>query len=247
MAKLYSEQCSKCGGTFIFRESDLDADVTLIASRAVDIPGMSSIGCSFCHAGSLVGKNQLHPLEDPYLTQVKNAKRWAALAGLTQILFGIALQTGLGEAMLRFGSERWGAVTTIVLFLVVLCVPPAIAAGLLAPKLGRRAWPWILAAIILNWIVLLVLAGSRPMNIIPQASCAACNKVIKPLSVQGGMWGGTVADMPKIESDNGFVCESCGHIICVVCSGKKGSERGIREFVCTKCGHSPLKTFYRGD
>jgi len=78
--------------------------------------------------------------------------------------------------------------------------------------------------------------------------CASCSKSLRPFQVPSGMYATTVSDllkMPKIEPDNGFKCEGCGGVICPVCSGKKASAIGIREFVCTECGHRPLRTIYR--
>jgi len=78
--------------------------------------------------------------------------------------------------------------------------------------------------------------------------CATCGKSVRPLGGRGGMWSGTAAQllsMPKIEADNAFVCDKCGATICPVCSGNKASDMGIREFVCTQCGHRPIKTIYR--
>jgi DNA-directed RNA polymerase subunit RPC12/RpoP len=80
------------------------------------------------------------------------------------------------------------------------------------------------------------------------ANCAHCSKTLRPFPVSGGPWSGTLGQlnsMPKIEADNGFVCEGCGKTICPVCAGKRASELGVREFVCTECGHRPLKKIYR--
>jgi hypothetical protein len=79
-------------------------------------------------------------------------------------------------------------------------------------------------------------------------ACASCQKPLRPFGAPGGMWSGTLGEMlsmPKIEADNGFVCEACGKAVCPVCSGKKAGTLGVREFVCTHCGHRPLKTIYR--
>ena len=79
-------------------------------------------------------------------------------------------------------------------------------------------------------------------------NCAQCGKKLKPFPVSGGMWSGTLGELasrPQIEADHGFVCEKCEKTICPVCAGKRASELGVREFVCTECGHHPLKTIYR--
>ena len=78
--------------------------------------------------------------------------------------------------------------------------------------------------------------------------CANCGKNVTPFPGPGGMWSGTVgelASMPQIESHHAFVCEDCHSTICPVCLGKKASELGVRMFVCTQCGHKPVKTIYR--
>ena len=79
-------------------------------------------------------------------------------------------------------------------------------------------------------------------------NCAHCGKQLRPFPVRGGMWSSTLgqlASMPKIEADHGFVCEGCGKTICPVCAGNRASELGVREFVCTECGHRPMKKIYR--
>lgn len=78
--------------------------------------------------------------------------------------------------------------------------------------------------------------------------CACCSKKLRPFPVPGGQWSGTIgelASLPKIEENNGFVCENCGSLICPVCAGKKASELRVRQFVCTECGFMPLRTLYR--
>lgn len=86
-----------------------------------------------------------------------------------------------------------------------------------------------------------LLAGVRAV------SCASCSKALRPFAVASGSWSGTVEELGqmKIEPDHGFVCDSCRAVICPVCSGKKASELGVREFVCTQCGTKPLRTIYR--
>lgn len=80
-----------------------------------------------------------------------------------------------------------------------------------------------------------------------QVKCACCSKSIRPFPVPPGPWTGTVNELSKlkIESDHGFVCDACNAVVCPVCSGKKASELGVREFVCSQCGAKPLKTIYR--
>lgn len=78
--------------------------------------------------------------------------------------------------------------------------------------------------------------------------CAACNKQLRKFPARGGRFSGTMGQLlatPKMEPDHGFVCDACTAIICPVCSGKRSSELGTRQFVCTECGHSPLATIYR--
>ncbi len=82
----------------------------------------------------------------------------------------------------------------------------------------------------------------------PGARCATCQKTLRPFPLPSGMMVttlGAMSSMPRIDADNGFRCEGCGKIICPVCSGKRASAMGMREFVCTECGHRPLKTIYR--
>jgi rubrerythrin len=79
-------------------------------------------------------------------------------------------------------------------------------------------------------------------------TCAACGKLLRPFPVAKGSFAGTVGsamNLPKIEADHGFVCEQCQSTVCPVCSGKKAGQLGVRAFVCTQCGHQPLKTIYR--
>lgn len=93
-----------------------------------------------------------------------------------------------------------------------------------------------------------MLAPLRKQRVIEKGFCVACQKPLRPFSIASGMWSGTLSDqrsMPRIEPDNGFECDSCGHTICPICSGRKASELGIRAFVCTYCGYSPLATIYR--
>lgn len=81
------------------------------------------------------------------------------------------------------------------------------------------------------------------------ARCHECSRAIEPFGMAGGTWTGSLDDLatlPAIQTHNGFVCNSCGKVSCPVCSGRKASERGVREFVCTACGHSPISTIYRG-
>lgn len=78
--------------------------------------------------------------------------------------------------------------------------------------------------------------------------CAACGKLVRPLGGRGGMRFGAAAQLlaiPKIEEDNAFICEKCGATICPVCSGNKASTLGVSEFVCTQCGHRPIKAIFR--
>ncbi|MBN2031248.1 hypothetical protein JW824_13520 [bacterium] len=78
--------------------------------------------------------------------------------------------------------------------------------------------------------------------------CACCSKNLRRFPISGGPWSETIGElssMPRIEADHGFVCDECGSVICPVCAGKKASEMGVRQFVCTECGYMPLKTIYR--
>lgn len=86
-----------------------------------------------------------------------------------------------------------------------------------------------------------VLSGSKV------AICSACWKVLKPFPVPAGPWAGTIEDLKgiKLGPDHALVCDQCVGVVCLVCSGEKASELGMREFVCTACGHSPLRKVYR--
>ena len=78
-------------------------------------------------------------------------------------------------------------------------------------------------------------------------ACAACGKSLRPFSLLAHALGDTTGGAmgrPKIEADHGFVCEQCQNTICEACSFKKSEQMGVRAFVCTECGHQPLKTFY---
>ena len=83
--------------------------------------------------------------------------------------------------------------------------------------------------------------------------CANCGKRVFPFSIPGGMRSGSLGDLineekkevKKIEANNAYICDECKAIICPVCLGKKGSEMGIRMFVCTECGHKPVETIFR--
>ena len=87
----------------------------------------------------------------------------------------------------------------------------------------------------------------RPKRALP--ACASCGQRVRPYAgPRGGAWSGTadqLASLPKIEPDNAFLCEQCGAMICPICAGRKASELGVRTFVCTKCGHTPVKTIFR--
>ena len=79
--------------------------------------------------------------------------------------------------------------------------------------------------------------------------CHACSRAIEPFRQSGGMLAGTLGDLgglPRIEAYHGLVCDSCGMMSCPVCSGRKAGELGLRTFVCTACGHTPLTTVFRG-
>jgi hypothetical protein len=93
-----------------------------------------------------------------------------------------------------------------------------------------------------------LLAGGGPAEKVATGpKCVSCEKAVKSFPHAGGMFGGTVSDLSdmKLEADHAFRCESCQNLVCPVCSGKKASELGIREFVCPKCSHRPLKTIFR--
>lgn len=77
-----------------------------------------------------------------------------------------------------------------------------------------------------------------------KVKCISCGTTVEPFPVASGMWSGTLGNIPKIEAYHAFVCESCGAHVCPVCSGKKATALGVREFVCTQCGHRPMKTIY---
>jgi hypothetical protein len=80
-------------------------------------------------------------------------------------------------------------------------------------------------------------------------SCHTCARAIEPFGLPRGTFVGTVGDLgslPKIEPHHGFVCERCGKISCPVCSGRRATQENVRAFICTACGHRPLKTIYRG-
>jgi hypothetical protein len=74
-------------------------------------------------------------------------------------------------------------------------------------------------------------------------ACSSCGKQLRPFA-QGGR-GGDGLSLPKIEHDHGFCCERCHKIVCPVCSGQRAGQLGLREFVCTACGHTPLRTLHR--
>ena len=80
-------------------------------------------------------------------------------------------------------------------------------------------------------------------------SCATCGRHVRPYAGPGpGRWTGTgeqFAEMPRIEAFNAFRCEACGALICPTCAGNMASELGVNMFVCTECGHKPIKTIYR--
>ena len=79
------------------------------------------------------------------------------------------------------------------------------------------------------------------------ATCDSCGKKVLGLGISGGPWTGTVAELASLrpQPDNALLCEGCGARICMVCAGRKGSESGVREFICTKCGHHPMRSFFR--
>lgn len=78
-------------------------------------------------------------------------------------------------------------------------------------------------------------------------TCAFCHKSVRPFAHAGGIWAGTVADLAslKIEPDNALICSSCHSTTCPVCLGNEATKKGIRQFVCPLCGHTPVKEIYR--
>jgi len=80
-----------------------------------------------------------------------------------------------------------------------------------------------------------------------KATCDACGKEVLGLGISGGPWTGTVAELASLrpQPHNALLCEGCGSRICMVCAGRKGSETGVREFICPKCGHRPMRSFFR--
>ncbi len=76
-------------------------------------------------------------------------------------------------------------------------------------------------------------------------TCRSCGKNLRPFVQAGSASPFEQPAMPKIEQDHGFVCEQCHSTVCPVCSGRRGGELGLRQFVCTACGHTPLATLYR--
>jgi DNA-directed RNA polymerase subunit RPC12/RpoP len=75
-------------------------------------------------------------------------------------------------------------------------------------------------------------------------ACSSCGKQLRPYAPPGGF--GAALDLnPKIEQDHGFRCERCQKMVCPVCSGQRAGQLGLRDFVCTSCGHTPLRTLHR--
>ncbi len=75
-----------------------------------------------------------------------------------------------------------------------------------------------------------------------RCACSSCGKQLRPYADSGS---GMLDAAPKIEQDHGFRCERCHALVCPVCSGQRASQLGLREFVCTSCGHTPLRTLHR--
>jgi DNA-directed RNA polymerase subunit RPC12/RpoP len=73
-------------------------------------------------------------------------------------------------------------------------------------------------------------------------ACAKCSKPLRPFGQVGTASG---ASLPKIEHDHGFACERCHQTVCPACAGQRAAQLGLREFVCTSCGHTPLHTLIR--
>ena len=74
--------------------------------------------------------------------------------------------------------------------------------------------------------------------------CASCGKQLRRFDQQGATQADG-ASLPKIEHDHGFACERCHQIVCPACSGQRAGQLGLRDFVCTSCGHTPLRTLVR--
>ena len=85
---------------------------------------------------------------------------------------------------------------------------------------------------------------SRLLGGSTSCSCSACGKALRPYAAQAG-FGAVLDSAPKIEPDHGFCCERCHKIVCPVCSGRRAGQLGLKEFVCTSCGHAPLRTLHR--
>lgn len=80
------------------------------------------------------------------------------------------------------------------------------------------------------------------------AACSKCGKAVRPFAHPKGAFVGTLAELAdvQIEPDHALVCSACGAVACPVCLGQEAGRRGLRQFVCTGCGHSPVNTIYRG-
>ena len=82
---------------------------------------------------------------------------------------------------------------------------------------------------------------SRLLGHATQHTCTSCGKLLRPFDQRGGV-PGLGESLPKIEHDNGFTCERCHQTVCPACSGQRAGQLGLRDFVCTSCGHTPLRT-----
>jgi hypothetical protein len=88
------------------------------------------------------------------------------------------------------------------------------------------------------------LLGGKP-NSSRGCICKACGKPLRPFVETASASPLDQPLLPRIEQDHVFVCERCHNAVCPVCSGRRGGELGLRQFVCTTCGHTPLETLHR--
>lgn len=167
----------------------------------------------------------------------------SVLTAVTLFALGPALEEWRDHSGLLLSFSLWLGLSTAFLTVVVASLACDAVNGAL-PAAGAAATPATRAQPQTATPV-----GPAPAQVTPLVrTCGSCGKAVRPFSAPSGAWSGTAAAfaaLPQIEPDHAFVCEGCDAAICPVCAGQRASQLGRREFVCPRCGQSPLRTIYR--
>ncbi len=161
-----------------------------------------------------------------------------AFAALAGILSEVA-QHNSPEAV---GVIKWLFCSPVIPFrILAIAALSSMSTPTAAKTIAWRASFWSLSDKLEKQMARALLAKEA------SGACASCGIPLRRFPTVPGPWTGTLDEFAqlKIEPDHGFVCESCGAIVCPVCSGKKSGELGVRQFVCTRCGARPLHIIFR--